>query len=879
MANRFPVVANSDIRRLEELPSADNLNLSGSGIYDGVGVGTAGQQLYSTGTGVEWDDQPPEYDTLYSISAADGTAGKKIIRLTASGSGSGNDDVTLVAGTNVSLSRSNDEITINSSFTDTDTITRVRGNTSGTYEDGDITLLPQGSVFISQTGNNITIGATDTNTITRLRGTSSGVYTFGDLTITGTNATTVSQTGSTITIDSLNTVTRIKGFGGDDFLTGDVTLKAAGATTVAQVGSEITFTSVNTTYGLNASSVNTTTKRIRLAGSDSTTHDVNLIGGAGIALSVASNNITISADSTTLSLDTLSDVVVSGAVSGQVLRHNGTNFINAQLSYADLSNRPSLATVATSGSYADLLNKPTLVTDASALTDTTGRFFSGDYEDLTNAPALSQLAISAAWSDILNKPNFATVATSGSYSDLSNKPNLATVATSGSYADLTNKPTIPPAQDYNISIQKPAANVLFRLNESISNLNDDIVLSPGAGIAITNPDNNTVQIESTLTGVPTGVVLAGTGITFEGATVNTFKTILSVTDPTANRTLTLPNATGTLIIDSTNKTYTINSTEVDTRFYETKFGLVGSNTGGDSYSVVAACGGMTATTDAAAGGAQGVSIPALKISPPPAVHIGSTAPVWAKDGDLWYDAATGILKIFDEDLFPTPAFTVDYFQAVDQGAQRFFADNTSLTIPGTGLFVVAPGIPAGANITSIFNGAGSSVGWFNLNTTVTTNIPHNATIRIYNSDPGFNVLNAWRTLYTPIPLAKTLQSRTTTQITTASLLPEGGENVIFTGFKSYAVLKVETSVPAWVTLYTSTATRSNDASRPQGTTPNANSGVVSDVVTTNSSPVSITPGTFGFTDDATTNIHARIVNKSGSDQPVTVTLTLLKLED
>lgn len=72
-------------------------------------------------------------------------------------------------------------------------------------------------------------------------------------------------------------------------------------------------------------------------------------------------------------------------------------------------------------------------------------------------------------SQILNKPSLATVATSGSYSDLSskpsipssqiqsdwnesnsglldfikNKPSLSTVATSGSYNDLSNQPSIP----------------------------------------------------------------------------------------------------------------------------------------------------------------------------------------------------------------------------------------------------------------------------------------------------------------------------------------------------------------------------------------------------------------------------------------------------
>jgi hypothetical protein len=58
---------------------------------------------------------------------------------------------------------------------------------------------------------------------------------------------------------------------------------------------------------------------------------------------------------------------------------------------------------------------------------------------------------------IKNKPTFATVATSGSYNDLSNKPaildgtyanlvgkpNLSTVATTGNYSDLNSKPTIP----------------------------------------------------------------------------------------------------------------------------------------------------------------------------------------------------------------------------------------------------------------------------------------------------------------------------------------------------------------------------------------------------------------------------------------------------
>lgn len=49
----------------------------------------------------------------------------------------------------------------------------------------------------------------------------------------------------------------------------------------------------------------------------------------------------------------------------------------------------------------------------------------------------------ASYNDLTDKPNLSTVATSGNYNDLSNKPTLATVASSGSYTDLTNKPSLP----------------------------------------------------------------------------------------------------------------------------------------------------------------------------------------------------------------------------------------------------------------------------------------------------------------------------------------------------------------------------------------------------------------------------------------------------
>ena len=41
-----------------------------------------------------------------------------------------------------------------------------------------------------------------------------------------------------------------------------------------------------------------------------------------------------------------------------------------------------------------------------------------------------------------------------------------------------------------------------------------------------------------------------TSIIFEGATANAFETTLTVTDPTADRTITLPNTSGTVALTS-----------------------------------------------------------------------------------------------------------------------------------------------------------------------------------------------------------------------------------------------------------------------------------------------------------------------------------------
>ena len=181
-------------------------------------------------------------------------------------------------------------------------------------------------------------------------------------------------------------------------------------------------------------------------------------GAEGKALSLNAQN-KLEFDGTELASGSgIEGLSFSGTLSdGEVIKYNGTNWVNTPVDYTQVSNTPSLSAVATTGNYTDISGTPTLsdVATSGAYTDLTGTpslatvatsgsyndldnrpsLFSGSYNDLTDKPSL----FSGNYNDLTNLPSLF----SGSYADLTNKPTLAAVATSGSYTDLTNKPTIP----------------------------------------------------------------------------------------------------------------------------------------------------------------------------------------------------------------------------------------------------------------------------------------------------------------------------------------------------------------------------------------------------------------------------------------------------
>ena len=163
---------------------------------------------------------------------------------------------------------------------------------------------------------------------------------------------------------------------------------------------------------------------------------------------------------------------------------------NSNSGASQILNKPSLATVATTGSYSDLSGTPNLATVATT----------GSYSDLSGTPSL------------------ATVATTGSYSDLSGKPSLATVATTGSYNDLSDKPTIPTPTIYTagngIDIVSNAISAKVDGTTITTNASGQLVAtgggSPSTTIHVVNTDTSTLAVTS-----------GNTSMTFtQGFTVN-----------------------------------------------------------------------------------------------------------------------------------------------------------------------------------------------------------------------------------------------------------------------------------------------------------------------------------------------------------------------
>lgn len=218
---------------------------------------------------------------------------------------------------------------------------------------------------------------------------------------------------------------------------------------------------------------------------------------------------------------------------------------NATSGVAEILNKPTLSTVATTGEYSDLLNKPTLANVAT----------SGDYNDLTNTPSIPSPQVNSDWNatsgvaEILNKPTLSMVATTGEYSDLLNTPvlgtaayanttdfataaegnlattavqpgDLANVATTGSYDDLINKPYIPAGVVVDLTYDPLSINAAAgtAVAEAVANKQDTLI--NGTNIKSINGNTLLGSGDLTLDSLPDQTGQSGKYLTTNGTTAS-----------------------------------------------------------------------------------------------------------------------------------------------------------------------------------------------------------------------------------------------------------------------------------------------------------------------------------------------------------------------
>ena len=317
MANRYPLIVNAVSKKIEELVSGDNLDLTGNCIIVSGDLGS-GKYLKSDGNTVLWDSPGDVY-----LTTAQTLTNKTLEQCTVSGSvntiqnipnASLNNSSITINGAAIALGGTvttpNDNTTYGVSAVDglnaTSEIIRLTdsgGNTDDiTIAVGNPANVPAGSnalaLEIERSGDQITIAGTapDADTITTLASGTGGTPQTGAITIAASGSSTVSQDPATrtITIDStyVDTITRVRGTSGQVYAAGDFTFLDGNATTVTQGvdgngDPTITYESTDTVTRLKGGAAGTFTSG-----------DVIIEGGTNVTASQVGGTITLASTDT-----------------------------------------------------------------------------------------------------------------------------------------------------------------------------------------------------------------------------------------------------------------------------------------------------------------------------------------------------------------------------------------------------------------------------------------------------------------------------------------------------------------------------------------------------------------------------------------------------
>lgn len=241
----------------------------------------------------------------------------------------------------------------------------------------------------------------------------------------------------------------------------------------------------------------------------------------------------------------------------------------------------------------------------------------------------------------------------------------------------------------------------------------------------------------------------------------------------------------------------------------------------------------------------------------------------AANVDVTVAAAYALMKVSTSHAAWITIYTSDAARTAD-------ASRTMQQDPAPGSGVLAEVITSAPSTQLITPGAFG----FNDEQVVTST----AYLKVVNLDPASQQISGSIT-YLQLEGSSTNTNRVSANASTGTIEASGAnasKDVTVLGAKSYLIQKIQTSQPAWVTVYTDTVSRTEDAIRLETQNPTPGSGVIAEVITsTGNLTQKITPAVLGFNDDGTPsgNIYLKVVNKSGSQQSdIVVTVTYVQLE-
>jgi len=141
-------------------------------------------------------------------------------------------------------------------------------------------------------------------------------------------------------------------------------------------------------------------------------------------------------------------------------------------------------------------------------------------------------------------------------------PNVnGTVITTGNLSDITDIGVFTGS----ITIEGTTADG-FETTLQVADPTADrtVTFQDATGTVVLRDTTDTLTNKTLTSPTVSGLYLSDSSIVFEGATDNAFETTLQVADPTADRTITLPDSSGTLALQSSldSTTSTVSSLEI-----------------------------------------------------------------------------------------------------------------------------------------------------------------------------------------------------------------------------------------------------------------------------------------------------------------------------